>query len=32
LTGLVIGYGAAPKASFGGALAALLAVLNDIGP
>jgi GntR family transcriptional regulator/MocR family aminotransferase len=31
LTGLMIGYGAASKASFGGALTALLAVLNDIG-
>jgi GntR family transcriptional regulator/MocR family aminotransferase len=31
LTGLMIGYGASPRPSFGGALAALLAVLGDIG-
>jgi GntR family transcriptional regulator/MocR family aminotransferase len=31
LTGLMIGYGAAPKPSFSGALTALLAVLSDIG-
>jgi len=31
LTGLMIGYGAASKASFGGALEALLKVLADIG-
>jgi GntR family transcriptional regulator / MocR family aminotransferase len=29
--GLMIGYGAPSKPSFGGALAALLAVLADIG-
>jgi hypothetical protein len=31
VTGLVIGYGAPSKPSFGGALAALRAVLADIG-
>jgi GntR family transcriptional regulator / MocR family aminotransferase len=31
LPGLIIGYGAASKPSFGGALTALLGVLNDIG-
>jgi len=32
LTGLMIGYAAPSKPSFGGALAALRAVLRDVSP